>query len=61
MAKKSYLKGYFNQENPKHLQNNIFMIYSPRVIKLEPATSIKTQTSLCFYHKNQKDLLLPRL
>ena len=33
-------------KEPKHLKRNIFIIYSPRSVKIEPATSIKIDTEL---------------
>ena len=36
----------FNQKNPKHLQKNVSIIYSPRAVKIEPATSIRIDTEI---------------
>ena len=36
----------FNQKNPKHLQKNVFIIYSTRAVKIEPATSIRIDTEM---------------
>ena len=36
----------------KHIKRNVFIIYSPRTVKIEPALSIKIDTELV--------LLLPR-
>ena len=33
-------------KEPKHLKRNIFIIYLPRSVKIEPATSIKIDTEL---------------
>ena len=33
-------------KNPKHLKRNIFIIYSPKVVKIEPATGVKVDTEL---------------
>ena len=39
----------FGQKNPKHLQKNVFIIYSPRALKIEPATSMKIDTELAVF------------
>ena len=36
----------FNQKNPKHPQKNVSIIYSPRAVKIEPATSIRIDTEM---------------
>ena len=36
----------FNQNNPKHLQKNVFIIYLPRAVKIEPVTSIRIDTNI---------------
>ena len=36
----------FNQNNPKHLQKNVFIIYLPRALKIEPVTSIRIDTDM---------------
>ena len=33
-------------KKPKHLKNNVFVIYSPRAVKIEPATSTKIDTEI---------------
>ena len=38
---------------PRHLKQNIFIIYSPRAVKTKPASSIKIDTELI--------LLLPKI
>ena len=50
--KKLYFKLY------KHLQRNVFALYSPRQLEIEPATFRKTDTEItAFYLQNQRDLL----
>ena len=39
----------FNQKNPKHLQKNVFIIYSTRAVKIEPATGIKIDTEITVF------------
>ena len=34
-------KDNFSLKYPKHLQKNVFIVYSPRIIKIEPATHMK--------------------
>ena len=33
-------------KNPSHLQRNVFLLYSPRKIKIEPASCIKIDTEV---------------
>ena len=47
--KNLYERDSFEQKNSKYLQKNVFVIYSPRVIKIEPATSIKTDTEIVVF------------
>ena len=42
-------RGSFDQKNPKHLQKNVFIIYSPRAVKIEPATAIKIDTEITVF------------
>ena len=42
-------KDNFSLKNPKHLQKNVFIIYSPRAIKIEPATHMKIDTKLTVF------------
>ena len=51
-------KDNFSLKNPKHLQKNVFIIYSPRAIKIEPATHMKIDTELTvFLPQNLKGFL----
>ena len=51
----SFEKDNFCQKNPKHLQKNVFIIYSPRAVKVEPATNIKIDTKMTvFFPQNLK-------
>ena len=51
-------KDNFSLKNPKHLQKNVFIIYSPRAIKIEPATHMKIDTKLTvFLRQNSKGFL----
>ena len=34
------------RKNPKHLQRNIFILYSPRQVKIKPATCRKIHTEV---------------
>ena len=46
------------QKNPKHLQKNVFVTYSPKTVKIEPASSIKIETELTvFLPQNSKEFL----
>ena len=48
-------KDNFSPKNPKHLQKNIFIIYFPRAIKIEPTTHMKIDTELTvFLPQNSK-------
>ena len=48
-------KDNFSLKNPKHLQENVFIIYSPKVIKIEPATHMKIDTNMTvFLPQNSK-------
>ena len=54
----SFEKDNFCQKNPKHLQKNVFIIYSPRAVKVEPATNIKIYTKMTvFIPQNLKGFL----
>ena len=33
-------------KNPKHLKKNVLILYSPRTVKVEPATSTKIDTEI---------------
>ena len=44
-----YERDSFEQKNPKYLQKNVFVTYSPRVVKIKPATSIKTDTEIVVF------------
>ena len=51
-------KDNFSLKNLKHLQKNVFIIYSPRAIKIEPATHMKIDTRLTvFFPQNSKGFL----
>ena len=42
-------------KKPKHLKKNIFIVYCPRSFRIEPATSMKTDTEMVvFIPKNSK-------
>ena len=42
-------------KNPKHLQKNVFLLYSPGKSTIEPATSKKTNTEVtAFLPKNSR-------
>ena len=41
-----FKKSSWRVKEPRHLKKNIFIIYSPRTVKIEPATSIKIDTEL---------------
>ena len=34
------------RKKPKHLRKNVFIVYSPRALKIEPTTSIKVDTEI---------------
>ena len=42
-------KDNFRQKNPKHLQKNVFILYSPRAVKVEPATNMKIDTKMTIF------------
>ena len=45
-------------KSPKHLGKNTFLVYSPRLIKIEPATHMKIDTEIVvFLPKNARGLL----
>ena len=47
MEEKTLLeKDHFRQKNMKYLQRNVFIIYSPRAVKIEPATNMKIDTEM---------------
>ena len=51
-------KDNFSLKNTKHLKKNVFIIYSPRAIKIEPATHMKIDTELTvFLPQNSKGFL----
>ena len=51
-------KDNFSLKNTKHLQKNVFIIYSPQAIKIEPATHMKTDTEVTvFLPQNSKEFL----
>ena len=51
-------KDNFSLKNTKHLKKNVFIIYSPRAIKIEPATHVKIDTELTvFLPQNSKGFL----
>ena len=35
-----------NVKKPEHLKKNVFILYSPRTIKIEPATSMRIDTEI---------------
>ena len=35
-----------NVKKPKHLKKNVFILYSPRTVKIEPATSKRIDTEI---------------
>ena len=41
-----FKKSSWRDKKPRHLKRNIFIIYSPRTVKIEPVTSIKIDTEL---------------
>ena len=45
-------------KNPLHLKRNFFIIYSPRTVKIKPASCIKVDTELfIFLQKNSKGFI----
>ena len=49
-------------ENPKHLQINVFMLYSRMTFTIEPASNKKIDTEVtAFLPRNQRDTLLQNL
>ena len=51
-------KDNFSLKNTKHLKKNVFIIYSPRARKIEPATHMKIDTELTvFLPQNSKGFL----
>ena len=45
-------------KKPKHLKKNVFIVYSPRPVKIEPATSTKIDTEIVvLLPKNSKGLI----
>ena len=45
-------------KNPEHLGRNVFNVYSPKVIKVEPATCSRIDTELVlFLPKNSKGFI----
>ena len=45
-------------KNPRHLQRNVFMLYSPRQFKIEPASCRKIDTEVTtFLTTNSKGFL----
>ena len=58
MATIIFEKSNSNIKKPMHLKKSIFIIYCPRAVKIEPATSIKIDTEIVvFYHKTQSGML----
>ena len=54
-----FAKENFSLKNPKHPQKNVFIIHSPRTIKIEPATHMKIDTGLTlFLPQNSKGFLI---
>ena len=44
-----------NVKKPRHLQKNVFILYSPRTVKIEPATCKRIDTEIIvFLPKNSK-------
>ena len=41
-------------KKPKHLKNNIFIIYSLRAVKIEPGTSMKIDTTIVVFLQGGK-------
>ena len=51
-------KDNFSLKNPKHLQKNVFIIYSSKAINIEPATHMKIDTEVTvFLPQNSKGFL----
>ena len=51
-------KDNFSVKNPKHLQKNVFITYSPWAIKIEPATHMKIDMEVTvFLPQNSKGFL----
>ena len=51
-------KDNFSLKNPKHIQENVFIIYSPKAMKIEPATHMKIDTKVTvFLPQNSKGFL----
>ena len=49
-------------ENPKHLQRNVFILYSRRTLTIELASNKKIDTEItAFYQEIQRDALLQNL
>ena len=45
-------------KKPKHWRKNVFIIYSPRVVKIEPATGTKIDTDIIvLLPKNSKGFI----
>ena len=42
-------KSSSNFKKPMHLKKNIFILYYPRAVKIEPATSIKIDTEIVVF------------
>ena len=46
-------------KKPKHLKNNVSIVYCPRAVKIEPATSMKIDTEMAvFLPKNSKRFVI---
>ena len=43
-----------------HLINNVFIVYSPRTVTIEPASSIKTDTNISYINQKRQRHLLPQ-
>ena len=45
-------------KKPKHLKNNVFIVYCPRAVKIKPATSMEIDTEMAvFLPKNSKEFV----
>ena len=48
-------------KNPKHMKRNVFIIYSPRHIKIEPASFKRIDTEIdVFLFENSRGLIIPK-
>ena len=47
-----------NVKKPKHLKENVFILYSPRTVKIEPATNKRIDTEIIVsLPKNSKEFV----